>query len=373
MKLRFAIGEPIPWFTARNASNPEYHFGSVAGRHIVLLFLGSATRALPAEIYQTLMAQRALFDDITLSLFVVSMDPEDERQQHLQEMLPGVRIFWDSPATISLLFGVAQQAAEQGAVAFQPAAVVLDPTLRVMQYFLPTADAPNFSPALLRFLVALPVPLSGPAQQQAPVVIVPRIFEPELCQALIRYYEKTGGEDSGYMKKENGVIKGVIDYDMKRRHDCLIEDAALSKMVADRIRTRLLPEILRVFRFQATRMERYLIACYDGDSGGFFRPHRDNDGDGHRQFAVSLNLNTEEYTGGDLRFPEYGLQTYRPPSGGACVFSCSLMHEATPVTAGRRFVFLPFLYDEAAAAKREANNKKYIDPAHHYYQNGSAP
>lgn len=69
-----------------------------------------------------------------------------------------------------------------------------------------------------------------------------------------------------------------------------------------------------------------------------------------------------EYDGGDLRFPEFGDRTYRPPPGGACVFSCSMLHEATPVTRGERFAFLPFLYDEAAAAIREAN-LKYLDPA----------
>jgi predicted 2-oxoglutarate/Fe(II)-dependent dioxygenase YbiX len=38
------------------------------------------------------------------------------------------------------------------------------------------------------------------------------------------------------------------------------------------------------------------------------------------------------------------------------VFSCSLLHEATPVTRGRRYAFLPFLYDEAGAAIREKNS-----------------
>jgi hypothetical protein len=31
------------------------------------------------------------------------------------------------------------------------------------------------------------------------------------------------------------------------------------------------------------------------------------------------------------------------------VFSCALLHEATRVTAGRRYAFLPFFYDEAGA------------------------
>ena len=71
---------------------------------------------------------------------------------------------------------------------------------------------------------------------------------------------------------------------------------------------------------------------------------------------MTVNLNAGEYEGGDLVFPEYGRVTYRAPTGGAVVFSCSLLHEARPVTQGRRYAFLPFLYDEAAARQREANN-----------------
>ena len=35
------------------------------------------------------------------------------------------------------------------------------------------------------------------------------------------------------------------------------------------------------------------MACYDAECGGYFKPHRDNDGDGHRQFAVTINLNAD--------------------------------------------------------------------------------
>lgn len=33
----------------------------------------------------------------------------------------------------------------------------------------------------------------------------------------------------------------------------------------------------------------------------------------------------------------------------AVVFSCSLRHQATPVTQRLRYCYLPFLYDDAAA------------------------
>ena len=61
---------------------------------------------------------------------------------------------------------------------------------------------------------------------------------------------------------------------------------------------------------------------------------------------MSINLNTEEFEGGELVFPEFGNRRYRPETGAAIVFSSSLLHEALQVTKGRRFVFLAFLFGE---------------------------
>jgi predicted 2-oxoglutarate/Fe(II)-dependent dioxygenase YbiX len=147
---------------------------------------------------------------------------------------------------------------------------------------------------------------------------------------------------------------------MKRRKDCSIEDAALRAAVRDRVLRRIVPELRKVHHFDATRMERYIVACYDSADHGHFGAHRDNTtgGTAHRRFAVTINLNSEEFEGGELRFPEYGKRSWRAPTGGAVVFSCSLLHQALPVTRGVRYAFLPFLYDEAAARVREANNAK---------------
>ena len=69
---------------------------------------------------------------------------------------------------------------------------------------------------------------------------------------------------------------------------------------------------------------------------------------------MTVNLN-DGFDGGELWFPEFGPRRYRPPAGGAVVFSCSLLHEATRVTRGVRYATLPFLYDDAAARIREQN------------------
>jgi predicted 2-oxoglutarate/Fe(II)-dependent dioxygenase YbiX len=232
---------------------------------------------------------------------------------------------------------------------------LLDPTQRLLQ----TApiDAPE--PLFTGIAAGLP-PLSAHAGTPlvAPALIVPRVFEPEFCRRLIDVYEARGGTLSGVMRDIDGRTVGVFD-GMKRRRDVSLEsDPELQREIRTRIKRSVIPMIARTYQLRPTRMERYIVACYDAIEGGFFRPHRDNEtlGTAHRRFACSINLNAEAFEGGDLRFPEFGPRTYRPPTGGAVVFACNLLHEATPVTRGRRYAFLPFFYDEEGHRIREANS-----------------
>ncbi|MCA1653455.1 MAG: 2OG-Fe(II) oxygenase, partial [Sphingomonadales bacterium] len=149
----------------------------------------------------------------------------------------------------------------------------------------------------------------------------------------------------------------IMDPSFKVRRDWLVEDPELARFLNQRLVHRLNPMIRRTFQFRPTRVERLIVSCYEAENGGHFRAHRDNTtrGTAHRQFAVTINLNAGEYEGGDLVFPEFGPRSYRAPTGGAIVFSCSLLHQALPVTSGRRFALLPFLYDDERARLREKN------------------
>jgi predicted 2-oxoglutarate/Fe(II)-dependent dioxygenase YbiX len=112
------------------------------------------------------------------------------------------------------------------------------------------------------------------------------------------------------------------------------------------VERRLGPDMMKAYHFKLGRVERFCIGAYTADRADYFRPHRDNTTEKSkaRRFAVTLNLN-DGFEGGGLRFPEYSDDILSPPAGGALVFSCSLMHEAMPVTAGTRYVALTFLYD----------------------------
>jgi predicted 2-oxoglutarate/Fe(II)-dependent dioxygenase YbiX len=115
--------------------------------------------------------------------------------------------------------------------------------------------------------------------------------------------------------------------------------------------SRCVPEIARAFHVDIAHTDRILLARYD-ETGGYFRRHRDNSAPSvaFRQFALSLNLN-DDYDGGHVLFPEYNDRRYRPPAGAGVVFSCSLLHEAAPVTRGKRYCALTFLHDAAAQAR----------------------
>ena len=118
---------------------------------------------------------------------------------------------------------------------------------------------------------------------------------------------------------------------------------------------RVVPAILRAFHVGIMVIEAPIIGCYDADCGGRFGRHRDNTSSytAHRQFALSLNLNPDgEYDGGELRFPEFGRELYRPVAGGVLVFSSSLLHEVVPVTRGRRFGVFTFLSASGPALRQ---------------------
>lgn len=339
-------GDPAPTFAIPGTSNPRYVFDSAAGRYLLLAIVPAGPAV--ARALATLEKQRAAFNDLHASAFIVVVGKDKGRAKR-RDSLPGMRILFDEDGAVAARYDAA--GTERWCL--------VDPALHLMAM----VGADQAGALVDRVPSLAPPDRHGGPEGIAPVLLTPRIFEPAFCAQLIALYRKEGGKPSGFMREVGGVTTLMTDDNHKRRSDVLIEDEALKGQVVARLNRRLLPQIQKAFNFKATRIERYLVARYDAEAGGFFRPHRDNTtrGTAHRRFAVSINLNAD-YEGGDLRFPEFGPRTFRPPPGGAVVFSCSVLHEATPVTRGERFAFLPFLYDEAAAAIREAN-LKYLDPA----------
>lgn len=358
-------GEPAPWFHAKAlGGSPNYSFNTVAGRWVVMLLLGSAAQPAAREALDLLATNRAMFDDHRACFFGVSIDPSDAGEGRIAPDLPGIRWFIDDDRAISLAYGAARPEGAQ--LHYTSHWLLLDPMLRVVARA-PLAEGAQIMALLGRVSVQ-------PIDLPAPILVVPNIFPANLCRELIARYEADGGEDSGFMRDVDGVTVTRHDYMHKRRRDFIVGDQALIAALNAHLSRTLRPMIQRAFQFDPNRIERHLIACYDSADGGHFAPHRDNTirGTAHRRFACTINLNAEDYAGGDLVFPEFGPRSYRAPTGGAVIFSCSLLHTALSVTRGRRYAFLPFFYDDEAARLRETN-LRHVAPELQDYSSGLAP
>ena len=353
-------GDPAPWFVQRTTSSPRFGFDLAAGRYVVLCFFGSAADPAAQAALGAIARSRAEFDDERACFFGITLDPADESSGRLRDTLPGIRFFCDFDASIARLYGAAPSDVRPGEkqVPLRRFWLVLDPGLRLMRAFA-FAGAGGGHNAVLDYLRALPPPdLVQGFAVPPPVLFLPNVFEAEFCRDLIAAYEADGGTESGFMVEADGKTLMQLDPRQKRRRDFSLQDPQLVSGVQARIERRIAPELRKVHQFTPTRIERCIVSCYAAADGGHFSAHRDNrsKGTAHRQFAVSINLN-DDFDGGGLGFPEYGGQTFKMPVGCAAVFSCSLLHRVTPVTRGRRYAFLPFLYDDAAARLRLGNNR----------------
>jgi predicted 2-oxoglutarate/Fe(II)-dependent dioxygenase YbiX len=296
---------------------PTRFYAHAGGRPTALVFIGAADDPRLVD----LAGRVAVRDDIALCCVAPAG----------MAGIAGARTWSDHDGEVGKAYGVAPG---------ELTAVVLDPNLRVIG----VVDGDGFADRVAELLAGA-VHRDHPVQvvAQAPVLLLPRVLDATYRDGLIRVWERDGATETGVTRAESEVL----DADFKRRRDHTVGDRDLLRTLTSVIGRRVLPEVGKAFAFRATRFEGFKIACYDAATGGFFRPHRDNltPSTAHRVFALTLNLN-DDYEGGQLRFPEYGNQLYRPDAGAALVFSCAHLHEVLDVTAGRRFVLLSFLYGE---------------------------
>lgn len=354
---RIVLGDPVPWFAAPLIGDGAFNLSVAAGRWIVLAFLGSPAQAQAERELTELLRAAHLFHEDRIVFYGILAAPPHDPAPYLTRTGTAVSFLADYDGAIARAFGAGET----------PRTVVLDPMLRAVAD-IPWDHAGGHAETVRNVLQSLPaVDDSAGVPLTAPVLIVPRVFDFPLCDVLIQFYDKIGGKESGFLLDVDGKTARIVDHRLKRRSDLNVAHPQLREAIRDQIVRRLVPAVERFFQFQATRMDRYIVACYDSAVGGHFYRHRDNVNLGaqHRRFAVSINLN-KDYEGCDLVLPEFGSRPYRAPHGGAMVFSCGALHQVTPVTRGRRYAFLAFLYGEADAALREANNAKLHQSAAQY-------
>ncbi len=118
----FYAGDPAPWFSCRSSVNPGFHFNTAAGRYLVLSFFGSADNPTPKAVLAHVTGPlRERFNDTQISFFGVSIDPADESETRVPDLIPGIRYFYDFDRSTSLLYGALDPEEASGAgLAYHP-------------------------------------------------------------------------------------------------------------------------------------------------------------------------------------------------------------------------------------------------------------
>ena len=333
-------GDVLPFCSGMSGDRSFYSFEAQAGRPVALLLTGMCSPAEMAPLTSAFAAYAPAFAAEGADICILAQIGAPDW------------ILADPPEGVGLVH--CPDRALFDAAGQTPALLLADRGLRLVAW-LDVHDPAAACQAALALVRALPREAAMAGVCPAPVLVRPGLFDADLCQRLIQRFE-TGDHMDGTIASldPDGALYNKLDAGKKHRRDLVLDIGdPIQTEVADALANRLVPEIAKAFHAETAFIDRVVIARYD-DTGGYFHRHRDNSSPhlAYRQFALSVNLNTGDYEGATLRFPEFTDVAYNPPAGAGIVFSASLLHEAMPILRGSRYVLLTFLHSAAAEARR---------------------
>lgn len=337
-------GQRGPNFALRSTQgNIERFYDRFVGNLVLLLLYPSQQAPGADEALRNLAAATAALEQADVGAIAVGRDDLDSLRATRTALRLDFPMYWDGEGKVGIAYGL-DSVADGGCLAY-----LFDRNQRVLAAFPGGSDQAERALAYLAE-EAPQRPAARVVTQQAPVLLVPGVFSPELCQQAIDAWR--GSHDEGQVAMPERAYADDAQerpantqyLSLKKRLDHVADDQ-LNPVLMNVIRTRVAPELRKSFQFRFGAMERVCIGAYDAGRGDYFRPHRDNitERTRDRSFAITLNLN-DDYEGGGVRFAEFSDDVYRPQAGGALIFSCSLLHEALPVTKGTRFGAFTFFY-----------------------------
>ncbi len=344
---RLEAGDRIRPFALPDQDGDPVHPLSdhLAGKPLVLIFERAEREpSFAAEVRSLASAlAKASIEDVVV-LAITKRSVADNRVLGETEDLP-YPLLSDSKAEAYQAYGLETAGAHSAATTF-----VLDPNLRLVA-LIDGGGASRGGEILNALETAAADPAKAPLSGHPPVLVLPRVLSERDCADLITYWHSPApvwdaeGLNSRGFKEESGDFM-VRNKDYGKVLQRVVRDVPLQKYLDTKVNRRVIAEIRKAFQTKISNREEYRIAGYDAAEGGSLGPHRDNPTKEtqHRRFTVSVTLNGGEFEGGGLRFGEYSQQGYLVPTGTAVVWSCTLLHDVLPVTAGRRFILGTHLF-----------------------------
>lgn len=164
----------------------------------------------------------------------------------------------------------------------------------------------------------------------APVLLLPGVLDAEDCAHLL---EQIKSADSA-------------------AGSAPIADPHLAERIGKLLLRRIGPEVEKAFGFDDFAFKSTVLRWNNAGTAAPLDRRREIDDPAvqGRSFFLLLDLAGEAYEDGDILFPEYGPHSYRPGTGGAVVFSGTMLRELRPVGAGRRCMLTATLRRQPSSA-----------------------
>ena len=201
LKPHIQRGDPAPDIQGPHRTTLD----TIAGRYIVLSFYQGARDTIGQATLRALHEHRELAEKA--AFVCVSSNLAEKAELKLELVFPSLIFLWDFDALVSRAYGVGRLRVW----------IILDPMLRVLDVIAFRPDGSDRQ-QLFAFLDRLPPPSRALGfETQAPFIILPNVFEPELCRHLIDIFEQHGGRESGFMRESDGKAVEAHDTQVKRR------------------------------------------------------------------------------------------------------------------------------------------------------------
>ena len=153
-------------------------------------------------------------------------------------------------------------------------------------------------------------------------------------------------------EKKKGTYGDNVRLDKKNRYEYFpkFEDLILVDEKLEDLKNRIYED----FGYFTCYREKWKVAIYEGSESGFYTEHRDNQSRiSHRRVScICMLSNPEEYKGGELYFSELKKE-FKLDKGSLIIFNSNLLHGVKPVTSGKRYIMLSFLYDVELSDKKD--------------------
>lgn len=161
-----------------------------------------------------------------------------------------------------------------------------------------------------------------------PVLNVPKVIPKKICKEIIDCFKDEIQSDE-QLEKFKKHLK-LFDY---------------------KIKTYIAPQLKKAFGFECTRREEPYILKSTNENSNVQRI-ANLDSYSYRRFSVVIFLNAEEFSGGAIQFPEFGLESFKPTSGDALIYSAGCLEKTRTIYAGNRWILGTYLYNEEDAKLR---------------------